>query len=54
MEHLMNQLVGRSIAQERERALALQARQRRAEPADRRRQNPPRPHRGATPVVAHA
>ena len=54
MDHLMNQLVGRSIAAERERDLTLRARQRRDEPAAPRRQRPPRHRRGSAPVIAHA
>lgn len=54
MEHLMNELVGRSIAQERERDVALRARQRRDELTARRRQSPTRPRRGSSPVIVHA
>ena len=57
MEHLMNELVGRSIAQERERDIALRVRRRRGqpvEPAAPRRQPPPRHPRGSAPVVALA
>lgn len=57
MEHLMHQLVGRSITQERDRDLALRAAQRRVEPAapaKTSRQDPPRHRSGRAPVVAHA
>lgn len=57
MEHLMNQLVGRSIAQERERDLVLGLAVRRAESSRPRRTEqprPPRPRRGGTPLVAPA
>lgn len=56
MEHLMHQLVGRSIARERERDLAIRLRTREAQPTQRpRRTGPPRPGPSATaPVIAHA
>lgn len=57
MEHLMHELVGRSIARERERHLAQTIRTREAEAQrlSRRRRPAPRHRRpGPTPVVAHA
>lgn len=58
MEHLMIELVGRSIARERDHDLTLGLRRRDAEgqrrASSRRRQRPPRPRTGRTPVVAHA
>lgn len=55
MEHLMHQLVGRSIARERERDLAVRLRTREAQPVVRgRRTGPPRPRpSAAAPVIAH-
>lgn len=58
MEHLMNELVGRSIAREREHDLAVGLRLRDAEgqrrTAARRRPRPPGRRPGRVPVVAHA
>lgn len=57
MDHLMNELVGRSIARERERDLTrdISARQAESRRRDgRQRPRPPRPRRGSTPLVARA
>lgn len=57
MEHLMNELVSRSIVRERERdlALALRVQEGRVRRVGvRPRSGPPRPRPGATTALAHA